>query len=177
LRRPKGEDGAVIPVVSFIGHHDSGKTRLLVEIIPLLVERGYRVGTVKHAPNLDEVDRPDSDSEQHLAAGASRVLLRGERVSSLTWRHEEGELPGDLERLFAGCDVVLAEGFKHGPWPKIEVFRRGRDLRREPLAGEIDVVAVVTSEHVAVPDGVTVISPRDREAILELLEELIAAPA
>ena len=165
----------MIPVVSFIGHQDSGKTRLLVEIIPLLVERGYRVGTVKHAPHLDLVDRSGSDSAQHLAAGASRVLLRGDRASSLTWVHGDDDLFADLERLFAGCDVVLVEGFKHGPWPKIEVFRRGRDLRREPLAGEIDVVAVVTSEHVAVPDGVSVLAPRDLEAILGLVEELIAA--
>jgi len=167
----------VIPVVSFIGHHDSGKTRLLVEIIPLLVERGYHVGAVKHAPHLGAVDRPGSDSEQHLAAGATRVLLRGERTSSLTWQHENEDLPADLERLFAGCDLVLVEGFKHGPWPKIEVFRRGRDLRREPLAGEIDVVAVVTDEHVALPDGVRALSPRDREAIVGLIEEILAAPA
>jgi len=167
----------VIPVVSFIGHHDSGKTRLLVEIIPLLVERGYRVGAVKHAPHLAEVDRPDSDSEQHLAAGATRVLLRGERTSSLTWQHGNEDLPAELERLFAGCDLILVEGLKRGPWPKIEVFRRGRDVRREPLAGEIDVVAVVTDEHVALPDGVRTLSPRDREAIVQLVEELIAAPA
>ncbi len=167
----------MIPVVSFIGHHDSGKTRLLVEIIPLLVDRGYRVGTVKHAPHLDDVDRPDSDSGQHRVAGARRVLLRGDRVSSLTWEHEENDLPGELDRLFADCDVILVEGFKHGPWPKIEVFRRGRDLRREPLAGEIDVVAVVTDEHVALPDGVSALSPRNREAIVELVERLIASSA
>jgi molybdopterin-guanine dinucleotide biosynthesis protein B len=167
----------VIPVVSFIGHHDSGKTRLLVGIIPLLIERGYHVGAVKHAPHLGAVDRPDSDSEQHLAAGATRVLLRGERTSSLTWQHANEDLPAELERLFAGCDLVLVEGLKHGPWPKIEVFRRGRDVRREPLAGEIDVVAVVTDEHVALPDGVRALSPRDREAIVELIEQLIATPA
>jgi len=57
-----------------------------------------------------------------------------------------------IERLFAGYDLVLVEGYKHGPFPKIEVYRR-LDTRADPLAGEVDVIAVVTKEKVALPDG------------------------
>jgi molybdopterin-guanine dinucleotide biosynthesis protein MobB len=165
----------MIPAVAFIGHHESGKTRVVVEITKRLTDRGYRVGTVKHAPALDEVDAPGTDSALHLEAGAVRTLLRGETASALYFEHGElDDLAAEIDSLFLGCDLVLIEGYKGGPWPKIEVFRRGRDLRREPLAGEIDVLAVVTDERVALPDGVRRFGARDFERIADFVEAVIA---
>jgi len=165
----------MIPAVAFIGHHESGKTRIVVEITKRLTERGYRVGTVKHAPDLDEVDAPGTDSTLHLEAGAVRTLLRGETTSALYFEQgETDDLENEFDVLFTGCDLIVIEGYKRGPWPKIEVFRRGRDLRREPLAGEIDVLAVVTDEHVALPDGVRRFGAHDFERIADLVEAVIA---
>ncbi len=167
----------MIPAVAFIGHHESGKTRVVVAVIRRLVELGYRVGTVKHSPDLPEIDVPGTDSARHREAGAARTLLRGETTSALFFEPgETDDLVRDLDALFAGCDVVLIEGYKHGPWPKIEVFRRGRDLRREPLAGEIDVLAVVTDEHVALPDGVRRFGSREIERLTDFVEAFIAGP-
>jgi len=163
----------VIPAISFVGHHNSGKTRILTSVLSLLVERGLRVGTVKHAPHLEHPDSEDSDSFAHRNAGADRVLLRGEATSALFWSHEGESLSRELERLFIDCDVVLVEGFKRGPFPKIEVFRRGREMPREPLAGEIDVLAVVSDDHVALPDGVVQLSPRHPDEIAQLIEQIL----
>ena len=165
----------MIPTIAFIGHHDSGKTRVVAEITRRLVERGYRVGTVKHAPDLEEIDVPGTDTALHREAGATRTLLRGETTSALYFDHGETDnLSRELDLLFEGCDVVLIEGYKHGPWPKIEVFRRGRDLRREPLAGEIDVLAMITDDHVAVPDGVRTLGAREYERITDVVEAALA---
>jgi molybdopterin-guanine dinucleotide biosynthesis protein B len=161
-----------IPVVSIVGHHDSGKTTLIANLLPVLVARGLRVGTVKHAPHLAALDASRSDSARHFEAGASRVLLLGEDTSALFWAHDDSPLSADIDRLFAGCDLVLIEGGKTHPYPRIEVFRRGRELTREPLAGQIDVACVITDERVALPDGLAVIPPRDLERIADLVEQL-----
>jgi len=161
----------MIPVVSFIGHHDSGKTRLLTRLIPYLAGRGFRIGAVKHAPHLDAPADPGTDSGAFVAAGADPVLLLGEADAVLTWRRAADEpIESLLERMFPDCDLVLAEGMKHGPLPKIEVFRRGQEIAREPLAGEIDVLAVVTDDRVAAPDGTVVLSPSNLSALADFLE-------
>jgi len=165
----------MVRAISFIGHHDSGKTRLLTKLIPLLIELGYRVGSVKHARHLKELDARESDSAQHRAAGAERVLLVGETSSALFWDNASDEsIEATITRLFAGLDIVLVEGLKSGPFPKIEVYRRTRDIAREPLAGEIDVRAVITDAAVALPDDVDVFSPGHLLDIADLIESLIA---
>jgi len=159
------------PVISFIGYHDSGKTRLLTQLIPLFAERGYRVGTVKHAPHLTESDAAGSDSNQHRTAGANRVLLVGEATAALYWDRDPEDDPQQMiERFFPDCDIVLIEGWKRSPFPKIEVYRRNREIPQEPLAGEIDVIAVITEDTVALPDDVPVLSPRRPLDIVEFIE-------
>jgi len=162
----------MIPVVSIIGHSNSGKTTLISQLLPALVARGLHVGTVKHSPHLDRLDARGSDTAAHFDAGSQRVLLRGETGSALFWRHGLADLSADIDRLFADCDLVIVEGAKHGPFPKIEVFRRVGDMTREPLAGEIDVSAVVTAERVALPDGLPLFKPTEIERIADAVEVL-----
>jgi len=161
----------MIPVVSFIGHHNAGKTRLLARLVETLTERGLRVGAVKHAPHLAVADPPGTDSQQLREAGANRMLLLGSESAVLTWAQPSIEdLESEIQQLFSDCDLVLIEGLKHGPFPKIEVFRRTGDIPQEPLAGEVEVIAVVSDAAIALPDGTASFSPRNREAIADYLE-------
>jgi molybdopterin-guanine dinucleotide biosynthesis protein B len=162
----------VIPAVSIIGRHDSGKTRLITRLLPVLAARGLHVGTAKHAPRLEDLETPGSDSAAHFGAGARRVLLRGASASAVFWAHDPGPLSAEIDRLFPDCDLVLVEGGKSESYPKIEVFRRGGDLAEGPLASEIGVLAVVTDDRVALPDGVELFATRDIEGIADLIEAL-----
>ena len=161
----------MIPVISFIGHHNAGKTRLLTRLAETLAERGLRVGAVKHAPHLEVADPPGSDSQQLREAGVRRMLLLGSDSAVLTWSKPLiDDLEEDIQRLFSDCDIVLIEGLKHGPFPKVEVFRRTGQVAQEPLAGQVDVIAVVSDASIALPDGTASFSPRDCEGITDFLE-------
>lgn len=112
-------------VLGLVGWSGSGKTTLLQRLLPLLVQRGLRVATIKHAHHEFDVDIPGKDSYEHRKAGASEVIV----CSARRWvqMHELGgaaepTLAELLQRL-TPCDLVLVEGFKHERHPKLEVYR------------------------------------------------------
>jgi molybdopterin-guanine dinucleotide biosynthesis protein MobB len=111
--------------VAFVGGHDSGKTSVIVEIVPRLRARGLTVGTVKHSTKDAEDDTPGKDSQRHAAAGAATAaFVTPERTTVRRFRETE-PLEALLRRSFAHCDLVLVEGYKSLPIPKIEVVRTG----------------------------------------------------
>ena len=112
-------------VFGFAGWSGSGKTTLIERVIPEITRRGLLVSVIKHAHHGFDVDKPGKDSWRHREAGAGEILL----VSDERWvlMHEmrgtpEPELEAQL-RLLSPCDLVLVEGFKAVPIPKLEVHR------------------------------------------------------
>jgi molybdopterin-guanine dinucleotide biosynthesis protein MobB len=159
--------------VSFIGHHNAGKTTLIAQVVTILLERGYRIGAVKHSPRLTMIDSPNSDSQRLREAGAEQTLLISEDSCALFWDTNPEE-PVDLlvRRLFADYDIVLLEGYKYGPFPRIEVYRR-LEAQDEPLAGKVEVIAVITKDRVALPDTVETLSPQDPDRVATFIEDMI----
>ncbi len=136
-------------ILGIAGYSGSGKTTLIEKLIPLLVAEGLRVSLVKHAHHAFEVDYPGKDSWRHRQAGCNEVL-----VSSSTRWALMGELRGEpeptlaqlLER-FSPCDLVIVEGWKFDPIPRIEVHRSGDDTGRPLLfPRDPNVIAVATDE-------------------------------
>jgi molybdopterin-guanine dinucleotide biosynthesis protein B len=116
------------PIISFVGRSNSGKTTLLERLIPLLQQRGYRVGVIKHTLRQNvETDIPGTDTRRMWNAGADHVaFVTADRVVH-TRRYAEAPT---LEMALVDVhdvDIVIAEGFKRGPFPKIEVTRAARD--------------------------------------------------
>ncbi|MBW7900250.1 MAG: molybdopterin-guanine dinucleotide biosynthesis protein B [Rhodocyclaceae bacterium] len=132
-------------IFGIAGYSGSGKTTLLERLIPRLTARGLRVSVIKHAHHGFDIDRPGKDSYRHREAGASEVMLTGgERWALLHELRDEAEptLAGYLAH-FSPCDLVLVEGFKNEPVPKLEVHRPANG--KPPLWPENpNVVAVAT---------------------------------
>ncbi len=139
-------------LIGFSGWSGSGKTTLLRQLIPVLVARGLRVSTVKHAHHAFDVDRPGKDSFVHREAGATEVMIGSAARWALMHEHRgdsEPDLPELLARM-STVDLVLVEGFKRGGHRKIEVHRA---ILGKPLLHPEDpsIVAVAADPVQAAP--------------------------
>jgi molybdopterin-guanine dinucleotide biosynthesis protein B len=134
-------------VFGIAGYSGSGKTTLLERMIPVFILEGLRISVVKHAHHRFDVDRPGKDSYRHREAGAAEVLISGGERWVLM--HElRGAPEPTLDQLlnkFSPCDIVLVEGFKSQPFPKLEVHRQAAG---KPLLfpSDPDIVAIATDE-------------------------------
>lgn len=151
------------------GWSGAGKTTLIKRLIPRLVGRGLTVSTVKHAHHGFDVDHPGKDSYAHRVAGATEVLVSSPLRIALM--HElrgapEPELVDLLPRL-APVDIVLVEGFKREPHPKLEIHRAvvGKPCL---FPNDPDIVAVASDGPL--PDAtVPVLALDDVQAIVDLV--------
>jgi molybdopterin-guanine dinucleotide biosynthesis protein B len=136
----------VIPILSVVGRSQSGKTTLLEKLIRELTARGRRVGTIKHHYHGPvTVDVPGKDSWRHRQAGARAVALVSPETVFVVRDSQEGLSLEALTHLALwGVDVVLTEGFKSGPMPKIEVNRQAQQAPL--LCGPADRLAAVVSD-------------------------------
>jgi molybdopterin-guanine dinucleotide biosynthesis protein B len=115
------------PVLGFAAFSGTGKTTLLIRLIPFLEQHGVHVALIKHAHHDFDIDRPGKDSYELRKAGARQVLVASDRRSALMTEYAEPREPR-LDDLLAqlaleAIDLVLVEGFRHVPFPKIELHR------------------------------------------------------
>jgi molybdopterin-guanine dinucleotide biosynthesis protein B len=157
--------------LGLVGWSGSGKTTLIVKLIPLLVARGLRIATLKHAHHNFDVDTPGKDSYEHRKAGAGEVIV----CSSRRWvqMHELGDeteptLAPLLKRL-SPCDLVLVEGFKAERHSKMEVFRKA--MGKTPLYPEDPHIVAIASDHAIPGASVPVVDLNDIEAIGNLITD------
>ena len=136
-----------------VGWKNSGKTGLMERLVAEFVARGLSVSTIKHAHHVFDVDQPGKDSFRHREAGASEVLLSSRKRFALMAElrgTSEPELKELLTKL-APVDLVLVEGYKRAPHPKIEAHRLG--TKAPLIATEDDTVRAIASDSGAQVEG------------------------
>ncbi len=123
---------APTPILTFVAHSGTGKTTLIEKLITELTRRGWTVGALKHDAHRFDIDHPGKDSWRFNRAGAAITAISSRDKTAVIHQHE---LPPTLEQVlrpFQGeVDIVLTEGFKQSPLPKIEVFRK--ELNRQMI--------------------------------------------
>ncbi|MBF0189290.1 MAG: molybdopterin-guanine dinucleotide biosynthesis protein B [Magnetococcales bacterium] len=131
-------------IIGLTAPSGTGKTTLLEAVIPLLAEAGLKVAVLKHGHHSVDPDTPGKDTHRFRAAGARTVLFQGpERWFMI---QEDGEV--DPEQLLArleGHDIILIEGLRDRPHPKLILHRRGHSESRLD-EGLKNIVAVVSDD-------------------------------
>lgn len=116
-----------VKIVAFVAKSNTGKTTLLEQVIRELKARGYKVGAIKHDAHRFDIDHPGKDSYRLTAAGADTMLITSPEKLALVKRHQAAPpLEELIPTYFSDMDIILTEGFKMSPLPKIEVHRQER---------------------------------------------------
>jgi len=159
-------------VFGFAGWSGSGKTTLIEQLIPRFVGRGLSVSVIKHAHHEFDVDRPGKDSYRHRHAGCTEVLV----TSDLRWAlmHEmrgapEQSLEQHLARM-TPVDLLLVEGWKWQPMPKLEVYR---EANGKPLLHPDDAHIVAIASDVDLPTRLPRFAIDDHERIVAFVLESV----
>ena len=117
---------------SIVGRSGSGKTSLITRLLPLFVDLGLKVGTIKHTHHDVKLDKQGKDSWKHNQAGSSQVLLiTNNKMALYTDFDPETSLAEICQRWFQDFDLVISEGFKNQDGLKVEITRK--ENNRTPL--------------------------------------------
>jgi molybdopterin-guanine dinucleotide biosynthesis protein B len=155
-------------IIGLAGWSGYGKTTLLTKLLPRLIARGLAVSTVKHAHHAFDIDQPGKDSHSHRMAGATEVLAGSANRWALV--HElRGAAEPTLRELLAKLapvDLVIVEGYKREPHPKLEVHRA--EIRKPLLQPDDPHIVAIASDQ-PMTAAVPVVSLDDIEAIADIV--------
>jgi len=173
-------ENAFVPILGFVAWSGTGKTTLLLKLVPILTARGVRIGLVKHAHHNFEIDYPGKDSYELRKAGAAQVLatsrerwaLMVERVSEHDPRLDEALLELDQGVL----DLILVEGFKDECYPKIELHRPSQ-RRPAMFQSDANIIAVASDDPSVYDTALPVLDLNDPELIADFVQTRILRPS
>lgn len=158
------------PLIGIAGWKNSGKTTLVTRLVAELSGRGLDVATIKHAHHAFQIDDGDTDSARHRRAGAAQVAV----VSQSRWAvvRELRTCPEpSLDEIIARmepCDLIIVEGYKRAPMPKIEA-RRTAALEKRSLSDDDAHIVAIAADHPIVRATVPVFDLDDIAAIARFI--------
>ena len=148
-----------IPIIGFAAYSGSGKTTLLTAVIPLLKQRGFRIGMIKHAHHQFDIDHPGKDSYELRKAGADQLLIASKKRWALMVENPINDADLSLQNLVKqldedSIDIILVEGFKAEAIPKIELHRG--DINTNLICqADKNIIAIATDRPLDIADDIT----------------------
>ncbi|MBW6520859.1 MAG: molybdopterin-guanine dinucleotide biosynthesis protein B [Desulfoarculaceae bacterium] len=161
----------MLPIITFIGWHNSGKTTLVTLVVTHLKQRGYRVAVIKSTKDQGiNFDAPGTDTARHRQAGADTVLLVAPDQMTMITGNQGQSLVDLAQRFCSDVDLVIGEGFKNAEGvPKIEVRRESEQPR---LLEQVQGVIAVATDLVLPDDPGCVLFRLDQgREIAEFIEK------
>jgi molybdopterin-guanine dinucleotide biosynthesis protein B len=133
-------------ILSFVGHSNSGKTGMITQIIPLIIEKGIRVGVIKHAGSPIKMDRKGKDSHRLFESGANPTMVCNKKhIAFFAQAQSDIGLEAIAQRYFFDSDLLLTEGFKKEKFSKIEVYTYSDKIL--PLCFNDNTIKAIITDH------------------------------
>ncbi len=164
------------PLIGIAGWKNSGKTTLVTKLVTEIAARGLSVATIKHAHHAFQIDDGETDSARHRRAGASQVAIVSEARWAVVRELREAPEP-KLEEIIARlevCDLIIIEGYKRAPVPKIEV-RRMASLDKQALSASDPHVVAIAADHPVTATTLPVFGLDDIAAIADFVLAMTSA--
>ena len=167
----------MIPAICVVGRKNSGKTMLIERLLPELLARGRKVATIKHDAHDFEIDLPGKDTWRHRQAGSGTTIIASStKVAMVRLTEREAGLEELLRLVDRSYDLVLVEGLRRSPLPKILVHRS--ELRLEPPHVLGEVWATVSDDDSDLGSGAPRFRPDEVAALADLIEQrLLGGPS
>ena len=153
-------------VIGIVGWKNVGKTFVATEIIKLLVQKGYKVGSIKHAHHNFDIDHQGTDSFKHRKSGSSEVIIS----SSKRWakiienNNKKEKNLNELLKEFNDIDVAIVEGFKKENHPKIEIVSQDSKI----INNDINNVVAIVADHI-MESNIPVFKKNDVESLTQFI--------
>jgi len=163
---------ARVPTIGFAAFSGTGKTTLLLRLLPKLRAQGLRVGMIKHAHHSFEIDQSGKDSYELRKAGAEKILVASRHRWAMMVETPDQDEP-QLDRLLENfpqekLDLLLVEGFKHVSFPKVELYRPA--LKRPLLfPNDPSIVAIASDVPLERPVHLPILNLNDVDEILSFI--------
>ncbi len=151
--------------VAFTGPSNSGKTTLILKVARKLIhEHKMEVAIIKHDPkDKARFDTPGKDSYKFTDTGAKVVVTSPNKTTYFSSKHQEFE---EIVDMFGEVDMVLVEGLKNLPLPRISIFRDKIDEEYFPYMNALAVDESIDLETYALPDGVNVLDLNNEDDVI-----------
>ena len=153
-------------VIGIVGWKDVGKTYVVTEIIRLLVQKGYKVGSIKHAHHNFDIDHEGTDSFKHRKSGSSEVIISStKRWAKIIENNNKKEKNlNELLKEFNDIDVAIVEGFKKENHPKIEIISQNSKIQNN----EINNVVAIVADYI-IDSNIPVFKKNDVESLTKFI--------
>ena len=152
--------------VAFTGPSNSGKTTLILKVARKLIhEHGKEVAIIKNDPkDKARFDVPGKDSYKFSDTGAEVVVTSPTRTTMFSRRHKELD---EIVEMFGAFDVLLVEGLKNLPLPRISIFRDSIDEEYFPYMNALAIDDSIDTAAYDLPASVAVLDLNDPDNVIE----------
>ena len=154
--------------VAFTGPSGSGKTTLVEKIAKVLIKE-REVAIIKHDPKDKAIfDKEGKDSYKFSQIGAEVVVASSTRTTYFSKRNKDLD---EIIRMFNDFDILLVEGLKTLPLPRIAIFRNTIEESYLDCSEAIAIDESINLEEYTIPSHIDLLDLNNTAQIIEWIDK------